>query len=42
MVAVFFGGWQVPFLDIDGFLASAHAAELPHVVVLRSLFGAFG
>jgi len=44
IASVFFGGWQVPFLDADGFRISSlgWALYLPHIVVVLLQFGAFG
>jgi NADH-quinone oxidoreductase subunit H len=50
---IFFGGWQVPFLDADGFriggymtdagyAAGGWSLHLPHGVVTALQFGAFG
>lgn len=54
IVTVFFGGWQVPFLDPDGFRIGGYidavtgvstggsVLKLPHLVVVLLQFGAFG
>lgn len=44
IASVFFGGWQVPFLDADGFRISSlgWALYLPHIVVVLLQFAAFG
>ena len=54
IASVFFGGWQVPFLDVDGFRyggtidAATHASlggwflPMPHGLVALLQFGAFG
>lgn len=54
IATVFLGGWQVPFLDADGFRiggwidAASHASvggavlHLPHALVVALQFGAFG
>jgi NADH-quinone oxidoreductase subunit H len=42
VASVFFGGWQVPFLDVDGFRAGGQVLPLPHLVVVLLQFGAFG
>jgi len=46
VATVFFGGWQVPFLEPDGFHFSAFGyggfAPLPHGIVALFQFGAFG
>jgi NADH-quinone oxidoreductase subunit H len=42
MSTVFFGGWQVPFLEADGFHFGGFAAYLPHWAVVAMQFGAFG
>ncbi|MBX3156899.1 MAG: NADH-quinone oxidoreductase subunit H [Deltaproteobacteria bacterium] len=54
MVSVFFGGWQVPFLDADGFRIGGYVDEmtrvstggyvfpLPHGLVIGLQFAAFG
>jgi NADH-quinone oxidoreductase subunit H len=46
IATVFFGGWQVPFLDSDGFRVigggSGWVMHLPHWAVVALQFGAFG
>jgi NADH-quinone oxidoreductase subunit H len=42
IASVFFGGWQVPFLDMDGFRGFGWFLPLPHLVVVLLQFGAFG
>ncbi len=52
IASVFFGGWQVPFLDPDGFriggelglsgVSGGHVLHLPHAVVVVLQFLAFG
>jgi NADH-quinone oxidoreductase subunit H len=42
VASVFFGGWQVPFLDVDGFRAGGQVLPLPHLIVVLLQFGAFG
>jgi NADH-quinone oxidoreductase subunit H len=52
IVTVFLGGWQVPFLDPDGFRIAGYmdggvstggfVLRLPHAVVTSLQFGAFG
>jgi NADH-quinone oxidoreductase subunit H len=42
ITTVFFGGWQVPFLDSDGFRAFGFFRSLPHGVVVALQLGAFG
>jgi NADH-quinone oxidoreductase subunit H len=54
MATIFFGGWQVPFLDPDGFRIGGYIDQatgvstggsvlwLPHGVVTALQFGAFG
>lgn len=53
IASVFFGGWQVPFLDVDGFRiggymdpqqisTSGFAWHLPHGIVALLQFAAFG
>jgi NADH-quinone oxidoreductase subunit H len=42
MVSVFFGGYQVPFLDSDGFHLFGTVAFLPHWAVVLLQFMAFG
>jgi NADH-quinone oxidoreductase subunit H len=41
VASVFFGGWQVPFLDVDGFRAGGQVLPLPHLIVVLLQFGAF-
>ncbi|MEO6774129.1 MAG: complex I subunit 1 family protein [Kofleriaceae bacterium] len=42
VTTVFFGGWQVPFLEPDGFHGFGGMLHLPHGVVAALQFGAFG
>lgn len=42
VTTVFFGGWQVPFLEADGFHLAGSWAPLPHGIVALLQFGAFG
>jgi NADH-quinone oxidoreductase subunit H len=42
VASVFFGGWQVPFLDVDGFRAGGQVLPLPHLIVVLLQFAAFG
>jgi NADH-quinone oxidoreductase subunit H len=42
IATVFFGGWQVPFLDQDGFRWGWYATHLKHVWVVLMQFGMFG
>jgi NADH-quinone oxidoreductase subunit H len=42
IATVFFGGWQVPFLDADGFRGFGAYAPLPHGIVVLLQLGAFG
>src|SRR5262245_32172463 len=42
ITTVFFGGWQVPFLDADGFRAFGGYLPLPHLAVVLLQLGAFG
>jgi NADH-quinone oxidoreductase subunit H len=42
VATVFFGGYQVPFLEADGFHAFGGALQLPHVVVVLLQILAFG
>ncbi|HEX4450359.1 MAG TPA: complex I subunit 1 family protein [Kofleriaceae bacterium] len=42
VASVFFGGWQVPFLDVDGFRAGGQVLPLPHLFVVLLQFAAFG
>ncbi len=44
VTTVFFGGWQVPFLDADGFRVGnmGWVLHLPHGLVAALQFGAFG
>src|SRR5580704_11655212 len=42
VASVFFGGWQVPFLDIDGFRGFGSFLPLPHLVVVLLQFASFG
>jgi NADH-quinone oxidoreductase subunit H len=42
VTSVFFGGWQVPFLEPDGFRAFGGFAALPHGIVVLLQFAAFG
>ncbi len=39
---MFFGGWQVPFLEADGFHGFGAMLKLPHGAVAALQFGAFG
>jgi NADH-quinone oxidoreductase subunit H len=42
VTSVFFGGWQVPFLEPDGFHGFGGQLLLPHGAVAALQFGAFG
>jgi len=42
VTSVFFGGWQVPFLEPDGFHAFGSYLPLPHGAVAALQFGSFG
>jgi len=42
IATVFFGGWQVPFLDPDGFRYGWYHLSLPHGLVVGLQFVAFG
>jgi NADH-quinone oxidoreductase subunit H len=42
VATVFFGGYQVPYLEMDGFHAFGRALPLPHIVVALLQIGAFG
>ncbi len=42
IATVFFGGWQVPFLDEDGFRYGWYHLNIPHGVVALLQFAAFG
>ena len=42
VATVFFGGYQVPFLETDGFRAFGATLPLPHVVVVLLQIAAFG
>ncbi|HTR54129.1 MAG TPA: complex I subunit 1 family protein, partial [Kofleriaceae bacterium] len=42
IATVFFGGWQVPFLDPDGFRYGWYHFNLPHGLVVGLQFVAFG
>jgi NADH-quinone oxidoreductase subunit H len=42
ITTVFLGGWQVPFLDMDGFRGFGGYLPLPHLAVVALQFGAFG
>jgi len=42
ITTVFFGGYQVPFLEPDGFHGFGWALRLPHIVVVLLQIGAFG
>ena len=42
IATVFFGGWQLPFLDVDGFRILGYVAPLPHGLVALLQFVAFG
>ena len=42
IATVFFGGWQFPFLDADGFRWGWYATHLPHGIVVLIQFATFG
>ena len=42
VATVFFGGWQVPFLEPDGFHAFGGMLQLPHGIVALLQVAAFG
>ena len=42
VTTVFFGGYQVPYLEPDGFHAFGQVLRLPHFVVVLLQIGAFG
>ena len=42
IATIFFGGYQVPFLDPDGFRLGGFVTYLPHGVVVLLQFAAFG
>jgi NADH-quinone oxidoreductase subunit H len=42
VATVFFGGWQVPFLEPDGFHAFGGMLQLPHGIVALLQIAAFG
>jgi NADH-quinone oxidoreductase subunit H len=42
VTTVFFGGWQVPFLEPDGFHAFGGMLQLPHGIVVLLQIAAFG
>ena len=42
ITSLFFGGWQFPFLDADGFRLGEYVAHLPHWAVALIQFGTFG
>jgi NADH-quinone oxidoreductase subunit H len=42
VATVFFGGYQVPYLEADGFHAFGQSLRLPHYVVVLLQIGAFG
>src|SRR6266700_3290632 len=41
IATVFFGGWQVPYLDEDGFRFNMHYLHVPHGIVALLQFMAF-